>query len=249
MTDIDTVWLKDPLEHILDIITPKKVEKGKSKKSRDDQEEKEAEGEVDLIFADDRKNLRQKMSLCAGFFFGKSNQYSLEFINFVIQCEVQTHNKEQMCFKLWLEMQNKNQKSERDRRRPGWRLLSTKEFPSGAYLFSKNWIIAQEEGKREVPIIVHNNYLVGHETKVQRFKMFGLWRIDDASLKRIMAQFEFDPSANSPQLLSVHAKKMKQSGFQPPPNSWLYTRESQRPSAASDSQFPLNAEAHGSLNE
>jgi hypothetical protein len=45
-------------------------------------------------------------------------------------------------------------------------------FPSGKAFFSPSFAGA--------PAVVHNNYIVGHDAKVDRFKQRGLWLVDDA---------------------------------------------------------------------
>ena len=45
--------------------------------------------------------------------------------------------------------------------------LPQKEFPDGSMYFDRKM-------RRNV-VVVHNNYIVGHENKVQRFKNVGLW--------------------------------------------------------------------------
>ena len=49
--------------------------------------------------------------------------------------------------------------------------LDTTLFPSGLLYFDKF-----SDKQRSNSVVVHNNYIIGHDVKVQRFKKFGLWK-------------------------------------------------------------------------
>ena len=51
------------------------------------------------------------------------------------------------------------------------RILDPIKFPSGALYFDARWREEQNEG----PAVVHNNYIIGRERKLARFKRLGLW--------------------------------------------------------------------------
>ncbi len=51
--------------------------------------------------------------------------------------------------------------------------LPTFLFPSG-YVFFK--ILSSEERARVA--VVHNNFIIGHQNKKNRFKSYGLWTLD-----------------------------------------------------------------------
>ena len=54
--------------------------------------------------------------------------------------------------------------------------LPRQEFPSGDLYFGQN--------KQQNVVIVHNNYIVGKDNKIQRFKEVGLWSINTPQKKR-----------------------------------------------------------------
>ena len=56
------------------------------------------------------------------------------------------------------------------------RVLDPQKFPSGALYFDAKWRVEQEEA----PAVVHNNYVVGRERKLARFKREGLWYLSSA---------------------------------------------------------------------
>jgi rhamnogalacturonan II specific xylosyltransferase len=54
------------------------------------------------------------------------------------------------------------------------RVLPAEAFPSGALYFNQNW----REELAGPPSVVHNNFIIGRERKLRRFKDLGLWLID-----------------------------------------------------------------------
>ncbi|CAM6089038.1 unnamed protein product [Calypogeia fissa] len=56
-------------------------------------------------------------------------------------------------------------------------LLDTLLFPNGRLFFE--YELPQSENVR--PVVVHNNWLVGYESKLKRFRRFGLWRVAAAN--------------------------------------------------------------------
>ncbi|TPX46029.1 hypothetical protein SeLEV6574_g03491 [Synchytrium endobioticum] len=60
-----------------------------------------------------------------------------------------------------------------------WNVLNTQRFPPGRSFFlyaAKDYLA----GSRLPPIVVHNNWILGHDKKEARFRNFGLWRVRDA---------------------------------------------------------------------
>lgn len=55
-------------------------------------------------------------------------------------------------------------------------VLDRLRYPNGSAYFSARW--PQRVGV--TPTVVHNNCVIGHDSKVARFKAFGLWFADDA---------------------------------------------------------------------
>lgn len=52
--------------------------------------------------------------------------------------------------------------------------LPTNLFPSGSIFFDE-----MTEEERKAVVVVHNNFAIGYEKKVQRFKKYGLWLVGD----------------------------------------------------------------------
>ncbi|KAI3901341.1 hypothetical protein MKW92_024656 [Papaver armeniacum] len=57
-------------------------------------------------------------------------------------------------------------------------LLPQAAFPSGGLYFKNKTWVEDTKGKHA---IIHNNYIVGFEKKIQRFRDFGLWLVDEHS--------------------------------------------------------------------
>ena len=51
------------------------------------------------------------------------------------------------------------------------RVLNPMHFPSGALYFHSDWRLEQTEE----PCVIHNNFIVGRERKLTRFKTHNLW--------------------------------------------------------------------------
>ena len=54
------------------------------------------------------------------------------------------------------------------------RFLEFDLFPNGALFFDKEW--REKQARR--PVIIHNNWIIGHDEKVVRFRELGLWHAD-----------------------------------------------------------------------
>ena len=98
---------------------------------------------------------------CTGFLAIQSNTRTLQF----------THD-----WKLYLSQRSTimDQEGFNAVNKSGMRIqkLDNALFPSGHLYFSKF-----SEARRSKTVVVHNNYIKGHDNKVQRFKKFGLWKI------------------------------------------------------------------------
>ncbi|KAK6930171.1 Nucleotide-diphospho-sugar transferase [Dillenia turbinata] len=68
-----------------------------------------------------------------------------------------------------------------------WALLKTKEqvdlyllpqaaFPTGGLYFRNKTWVKETKGKH---VIIHNNYILGFEKKIKRFRDYGFWLVDD----------------------------------------------------------------------
>lgn len=59
-------------------------------------------------------------------------------------------------------------------------LLPQSAFPTGGLYFKNRTWVKETKGKH---VIIHNNYIVGFEKKIARFRQFGLWLVDDYVLE------------------------------------------------------------------
>ncbi|CAJ2677832.1 UDP-D-xylose:L-fucose alpha-1,3-D-xylosyltransferase MGP4-like [Trifolium pratense] len=55
-------------------------------------------------------------------------------------------------------------------------LLPQIAFPTGGLYFKNKTWVKETKGKH---VIIHNNYIVGFEKKIKRFRDYGLWLVDD----------------------------------------------------------------------
>ncbi|KAK1364274.1 Glycosyltransferase [Heracleum sosnowskyi] len=55
-------------------------------------------------------------------------------------------------------------------------LLPQAAFPTGGLYFKNRTWVKETKGMQ---VIIHNNYIVGFEKKIKRFKEYGLWLVDD----------------------------------------------------------------------
>lgn len=59
-------------------------------------------------------------------------------------------------------------------------LLPQTAFPSGGLYFTNETWVKETKGKHA---IIHNNYIIGYDEKMKRFRDFGLWLVDDHALE------------------------------------------------------------------
>ncbi|KAM9973935.1 hypothetical protein ACTFIW_007597 [Dictyostelium discoideum] len=161
-TDTDIVWKRDPFIHFYQDIN---------------QENQFINDDIDLYVQQDDDDI------CAGFYFIRSNQRTIKFIqdsiNFLNPCI-----DDQIAMRLFLKSQGINIKSknillllsENDKKdKIRYRLLDKKLFPNGTNYF--NLKITQRDNI--TPFIIHNNCIIGHRSKKDRFIEYGLWYIND----------------------------------------------------------------------
>lgn len=55
-------------------------------------------------------------------------------------------------------------------------LLPQAAFPTGGLYFKNKTWVKETKGMH---VIIHNNYIVGFEKKIKRFKEYDLWLVDD----------------------------------------------------------------------
>jgi uncharacterized protein (TIGR01627 family) len=86
--------------------------------------------------------------------------------------------------------------------------LPRQEFPSGDLYFGQN--------KQQNVVIVHNNYIVGKDNKIQRFKEVGLWSINTPQKKREKYSVEpLDFNFQQPMTVPLHELEKKLASIQP----------------------------------
>uniref|UniRef100_M4F8G5 Glycosyltransferase n=1 Tax=Brassica campestris TaxID=3711 RepID=M4F8G5_BRACM len=60
-------------------------------------------------------------------------------------------------------------------------LLSQAAFPTGGLYFKNETWVKETKGKH---VIIHNNYIMGFDKKIKRFRDYGLWLVDDHALQK-----------------------------------------------------------------
>jgi hypothetical protein len=129
-SDVDTVWLHDPIPYF--------------------------KGNYDMWMPMDRK------LYCAGFFAIRSNRETENLIRKWEEKLMEQPSVNQMVLNRLIQM-SKNVKIAK---------LNESLFPSGDKYFKEN-----SEKDRANAVIVHNNFIKGITTKIDRFKAFNLWSI------------------------------------------------------------------------
>ncbi|KAN0040662.1 hypothetical protein ACTA71_009000 [Dictyostelium dimigraforme] len=164
-TDTDIVWQRDPFIHFYQHIN---------------QESGFNDEDIDLYVQQDDDDI------CAGFYFIRSNQRTIKFIEDTISF-LNPCIDDQIAMRLFLKSQGINIKSnnillsisEKDKKdKIRYRLLDKKLFPNGTNYF--NLKITQRDNI--TPFIIHNNCIIGHRSKKERFIEYGLWYISDEEL-------------------------------------------------------------------
>ncbi len=223
------VWLQDPMKKMTDT-------------------------SVDLYFINDRPIpfpvRKREPELCGGFYFGRNNSQSVSFINKVIQCETIKNNKEQACLKEWyrnykvLSRYRRLQESRMDghsvaMKLPKFQVLSAEHFPSGGYFFSKKWDIVVTRYPQLlgggtahlIPTVVHNNFVVGHDKKVARFKEYGLWSVNEEKLSALLQNFTFEPEVVTAEALARHWHSTRDRFHEAEISPWISKEEDHKEKA------------------
>ncbi|KAL2546974.1 UDP-D-xylose:L-fucose alpha-1 [Forsythia ovata] len=159
--DVDMVWLADPFPYL--------------------------QGEHDVYFMDDMafvKPLNHSHSLPPP---GKKGR------PYICSCMIYMRptNGAKLVMKKWIEeLQDQPwSKAKKANDQPGfnWALMKTAgqvdlyllpqaAFPTGGLYFrNKTWV----KETKGMHVIIHNNYIVGFEKKIKRFRDYGLWLVDD----------------------------------------------------------------------
>ncbi|XP_072032656.1 uncharacterized protein [Amphiura filiformis] len=122
--------------------------------------------DFDLFIQEDQP--RPKLVLCAGFAYFRSSDSTKDFVRqWIRRLELNNHKKpDQMVLNIMLR--------EKAIKRLKYNILDTNKFVSGRFYFDEEWRKNNTDVK---PVFLHNNWIVGHDIKVERFKKLGYWYI------------------------------------------------------------------------
>ena len=104
--------------------------------------------------------------LCAGFVYYKSNRYTIKFVKLWIKKMNRLHNVKPDQVVMNLLMYKKSVPRLRVK------VLDPEKFLSGRYYFDAQW---RRNNPHVKPVMLHNNWIIGHDRKVERFKNLGMW--------------------------------------------------------------------------
>jgi rhamnogalacturonan II specific xylosyltransferase len=141
-TDVDTVWLADPIPHI--------------------------QQDVDITAQLDDRNY-----YCTGFMAIRSTARALSFIERWNKELTRKAQLNQPVFNRLLTSSSGVQHAS----------LPSDLFPSGRQYFDEFSI-----GARKEAVVVHNNFVIGHDNKRERFEIAGLWLVQGSKQCRAMGQ-------------------------------------------------------------
>jgi hypothetical protein len=168
--DADTVWKRNPLVHLHD----------------DDDKNKNKTAAADVYMIVDwirDKHFAHGIQFCTGFLAVKANRKTLELVSTWEAALKKRPDFDQHVFNsVYSDMYryravegNHNAKGAATTVIPYVQPLSQKLFPNGRDYFSKNF----SKQDRDNVVQVHANFMMGHDTKKDRLKEFGLWQLDD----------------------------------------------------------------------
>jgi len=129
-------------------------------------------GKNDMLFQDESKIFKKTGSYCTGFMFFKPNKKNTIFLdkvhktmlkNVVKRPEKSGKLADQGVFGTMLKTENIK-----------FDTLDLYDFPNGKRYFDN----VNTVYKNKIPKIVHNNFIIGLENKINRFKKYNLWFID-----------------------------------------------------------------------
>ncbi|GMI03804.1 hypothetical protein TrLO_g11011 [Triparma laevis f. longispina] len=119
--------------------------------------------------------------LCTGFYYVKSSPQTIKFFTQTV-LELSLHSDDvkfgdQSSFNLvmfeWMF---------RDEVGLSVDILNPTEFPTGSLFFDHHNSVYKDNG--EIVFMVHNNFIIGSEKKVERFKKYNMW-LEDSYLKNL----------------------------------------------------------------
>ncbi|TPX33033.1 hypothetical protein SmJEL517_g03978 [Synchytrium microbalum] len=172
--DVDSVWLDNPLPWIWDSLRQASDEKevfpSNVQRCGPDKGPKVA---CDIIAQSDMENRAQ---FCFGLVAFKPTLDVWEMLSNVstimsnehINHTGKQHNDQEVLGQLLTESTKVN-----------WNVLNTHRFPPGRSFFVST-VKDYLSGSRIPPIVVHNNWILGHKPKIARFEKYGLWRVGNA---------------------------------------------------------------------
>jgi len=159
-SDIDTVWLKDPFPYI----------QTKLFGSNNNDTDMQHRPNYDILAAvDDDEYNNVSPYYCTGYLVIAQTPASIAFLSLWEEELISNPQLNQPVFNTLL----------RSPKIPGIRLgdLGQTEFPPGRLYFDE-WAKGSrevEKRKKMETMVVHNNYIVGHDAKRKRFQEHGLW--------------------------------------------------------------------------
>lgn len=98
--------------------------------------------------------------LCAGFFLLRSTPAGLAWMQRVVDY-----------LNPFIDDQISMRRNIADEKRMTWQYLPRTLFPNGSAYFD----LKIPQRKNITPVIIHNNCIIGHRSKVERFQAYGLW--------------------------------------------------------------------------
>ena len=117
---------------------------------------------IDLWAQDDGASADSGDMYCTGFMGFRANDRVIETVEKWAEILASTLKANQFTFNTVWREQNLTVRG-----------LSTYQFPHGDFYFER----FDDEQRKQV-VVVHNNWIVGHQNKIDRFQKFGLWNPD-----------------------------------------------------------------------
>ena len=113
-------------------------------------------------------DVRNVMAISTGFAYYKSNTTTIQLVEIWIETMSRRPTQDDNPILIELIRQGKVKDLKVT-------YLDPFEFLGGAEYFNDTW--REKYIKRLNPVVIHNTYIKGHDTKVERFKRLGLWYI------------------------------------------------------------------------
>lgn len=123
-------------------------------------------GDYDIYIQEDQPP--PKMVLCAGFVYYRNTPTTIQFVKKWIKRLRETKNEKPDQMILNIMIRYKAIKGLK------LKILDRRKFLSGQHYFDEDW---RRNNTDVVPVYVHNNWIIGHDVKVERFKQLGHWYV------------------------------------------------------------------------